>query len=125
MVSQLLDTSIVVDVLRGYLLARTWLSNNSDLGITRIVWLEVIEGAENRREQERAVKTLKEFELVTLTVEDMDWAVDKLLQFNLSHNLDAVDCLIASANYRQQLPLYTRNLKHFTPLLGTLAQNPY
>jgi hypothetical protein len=31
----------------------------------------------------------------------------------------------SAPSYRLQLPLYTRNLKHFAPLLGKLAQEPY
>jgi predicted nucleic acid-binding protein len=55
----------------------------------------------------------------------MMWAREKLLKHRLSHNIDAFDCLIAAPSYRLQFPLYTRNLKHFTPLLGKLAQQPY
>ena len=36
-----------------------------------------------------------------------------------------VDLLIAAPSQRLQLPLYTHNLKHLSPLLGTLAQKPY
>jgi len=36
-----------------------------------------------------------------------------------------MDCLIAAAAFRLQVPLHTRNLKHFAPLLGELAQEPY
>jgi hypothetical protein len=32
---------------------------------------------------------------------------------------------IAAPSYRLQVPLYTRSLKHFAPLLGRLAQQPY
>jgi predicted nucleic acid-binding protein len=60
MVSGLLDTSIVVDILRGYAPARSWLAPLSDLGITSVVWLEVLEGADNRQEEQRAVKLLNE-----------------------------------------------------------------
>jgi hypothetical protein len=31
----------------------------------------------------------------------------------------------SAPSYRLQLPLYTRNLKHFAPLLGKLAREPY
>lgn len=40
-------------------------------------------------------------------------------------NVDAFDCLVAALSFRLQLPLYTRNLKYFAPLLGHLAQQPY
>ena len=36
-----------------------------------------------------------------------------------------VDLLITAAARRLALPLYTPNLKHFVPLLGDLARQPY
>jgi predicted nucleic acid-binding protein len=36
-----------------------------------------------------------------------------------------IDCLIASTAGRLGLPLFTRNLKHFVPLIDPLAQAPY
>lgn len=35
------------------------------------------------------------------------------------------DCLIAAPAQRLGVPLYTRNLKHFSPLLGDLAVMAY
>ncbi|MBE2266718.1 MAG: PIN domain-containing protein [Anaerolinea sp.] len=125
MVNALLDTSILVDLLRDYPAALSWYALKTDLGISRIAWMEVIEGVESRRKQYAALKLLKRFEIVELTSADMIWASDRLLRFSLSHNVDAFDCLIASANYRLGLTLFTRNLKHFTPLIGSLAQAPY
>ena len=57
--------------------------------------------------------------------QDVDWAIRQLLRFHLSHDLEAMDCLIAAVSYRLGVPLYTRDLKHFTPLLGDLARLPY
>ena len=48
-----------------------------------------------------------------------------LIGLSISHNVGSIDCLIASASHRLQLPLYTMNVKHFAPLLGGLAQKPY
>ena len=125
MVSALLDTSVVVDLLRKHPPALTWLKGQSSLSLSAIVWLEVLEGVQNRRARALAVRTLKDFERVDPIKADFDWAVARILQFRLSHGVDAFDCLIASASYRLQLPLYTSNLKHFAPLLGDLAQEPY
>ena len=125
MVSALIDTSVVVDLLRGYQVANAWLATQTDLAVNRAVWLEIFEGAQDRRAQRQALKLLRRFELLEVTTPDVIWATEKLLRFNLSHNIDAFDCLIAAVNHRLQLPLYTRNLKHFAPLLGSLAQVPY
>jgi predicted nucleic acid-binding protein len=67
----------------------------------------------------------RHFERIDPLPEDFDWAIQRALKFKLSHNADMMDCLIASAAYRLNLPLYTSNLKHFLPLLGSLARKPY
>ncbi len=125
MVVGLLDSSIIIDLLREHRPADEWLGQQEQLGLSRIVWLEVIEGAQTRSKQEDALKLLRRFELVELTPSDLVWATEQLVRLRLSHNIDSFDCVIASASYRMQLPLYTTNLKHFTPLLGRLAQTPY
>mgnify|MGYP005842272203 CR=1 FL=1 len=125
MVTALLDTSIVVDLMRKYPPADDWLKEQTGLGITRMVWLEIVEGALNRVEQQRAIRLLRDFELVEITNEDAEWATIQLIAFRLSHDIDAIDCLIAATSHRLNIPLMTHNLKHFTPLLGSLAQKPY
>ena len=125
MVNLLLDTSVLIDVLRQYPPAQTWLSQQDAPGVASVVWIELLQGVRDREAQRRALKALEDFERVDLTVQDVDWAIKQLLRFKLSHNVGGIDCLIASVSYRLQVPLYTTNLKHFAPLLGTLAQKPY
>jgi predicted nucleic acid-binding protein len=55
----LLDTSIIIDILRGYQPAVDWLSQQSNLGVTRIVWLEILEGAQNKQSQQKGIALLK------------------------------------------------------------------
>lgn len=95
MIKALLDANILVDVLRKYQPAENWLLKQRDLAITRVVWLEIIEGAENQVEQKRAIVLLNDFELTELTISDLDWATHQLIRYRL------------------------------TPLLGKLAQQPY
>lgn len=126
MVSALLDTATVIDLIRGYDRAVQWLSQESHMiGLTKFVWMEVIAGCENKIKVQEATHLLERFELISLDSQDVDWALDQLTLFNLSHNIDPFDCLIAAPSYRLQIPLYTRNLKHFRPLLSKLAQTPY
>lgn len=125
MVIALLDTAIVVDILRGYPPAVEWLAQQAALGVSTAVWLEVVEGATNRQAERTALHLLHRFERVEVTAEDVDWALRQLMRFHLSHGLDAMDCLIASASHRLAITLFTRNLKHFSPLLGHHAQKPY
>jgi predicted nucleic acid-binding protein len=124
-VTALVDTSVIVDLLRGYAPAREWFLQQNDLAVARPVWLEVIEGAPNRSAQRFALNLLRRFEVIELVEPDAIWAVDKLLAYNLSHGVDAFDCLIGAISQRKQIPLYTHSLKHFTRLLASLAIKPY
>lgn len=125
MVSCLLDTSILVDLLRLYQPARQWVATQAKPGIVTVAALELIEGAENNGALRPVLKLLKDFETVPMDNLDLEWAKDNLTKFHLSHNVDAMDCLIAATSHRLQIPFYTRNMKHFVPLLGVLARKPY
>jgi predicted nucleic acid-binding protein len=121
----LVDTNILVDILRNHPPAFQWFQTQVNLGITPVVYMELLSGASNQIKQRRAEKFLQQFQKAYLTEADMDWAIAQYKRYRLSHNLGILDSLIASPNYRLGIPLYTGNLKHFTPLLGILAQKPY
>lgn len=125
MVEALLDTSVVVDILRQYPPAKQWLLKQENLGVASIVWIEILQGSPDKNAQHRALKALRTFERINLNPKDIEWAIEQVTSFSLSHRIGGMDCLIASVNARLQIPLYTTNMKHFTPLLDTLAQRPY
>lgn len=125
MVAGLLDTSVIIDLLRDYTPARDWLSGQGKLGITPIVWLEIIQGADDKAAMQSAIRLLKAFEPVEMLPSDHHWAIEQAIRYTLSHNVGVFDCLIAAASYRLQVPLYSGNIKHFSPLLGNLVQKPY
>lgn len=125
MVTHILDSNIVIDILRGYQPAVDWLSTQGILGITRFVYLELLDGVENNFDKNRVHRLLSNFELVPVEVVDVEWAQQRLNELKLSHSPDAFDCLIAATCHRLQLSLYTRNSKHMLPLLGSLVVQPY
>lgn len=121
------DSTIPIHILRGSAVARSWFSNQTiRLSITPIAWLELMVGAPNKREQARTKSLLDQFDMAYLTPADMDWAMQQLLTYRLSHGIAIMDCLIASVSYRLQIPLYTHNVRDMTILLGSsLAVKPY
>jgi predicted nucleic acid-binding protein len=127
MVASFVDSTVLVDILRKHPPALSWLQSQSDLpGITTIAWMELIAGAQNKPAQADALKLLSRFNIEYLTRADMNWAMQRLLAYKLSHSVGILDCLIASISYRLQVPLYTHNLKHIAPVLGTrLTLKPY
>lgn len=125
MVTGLLDTTVVVDLLRSHPPAGSWLAAQPQLGVSAIVWLEIIEGARDARAQRRALELLRNFERVDLAPPDCVWAIEQAVRFRLRANVGMMDCLIAASAQRLQVPLYTANRKHFDPLLGGLVRKPY
>jgi predicted nucleic acid-binding protein len=76
----LLDTSIIVDLLREHKPAELWLQSQGQLGVARTVWIEILEGAPNLRKQREAIKLLKHFDLIEHSLEDWIWATRMLTQ---------------------------------------------
>jgi predicted nucleic acid-binding protein len=123
----IIETSIVVDLLRNHPPATAWYNSQTHIimGISPIIWMEAVQGGVNKIERFRAARLLQQFEMIHLTDADQDWAMDCQVRYQLQYGVGLLDCLIASVSHRLQIPLYTHNLKHFAPLLGTLAQRPY
>lgn len=121
----ILDTTVVIHLLRRYQPALAWLNSNQVYGVTSITWMEVMEGAGNKASQARSKNILSQFDLLYLTSTDQQWAMEQLERFQFSHHIGKEDCLIASIAYQLQVPLYTHNVKDMMPLIGTLAVKPY
>jgi predicted nucleic acid-binding protein len=124
----ILDSDIVIDLIKKAPPALTWLrQQTAQPSITPITWLEIIQGARGgKREQAAHKRVLDLFTFEYPIQADLDWAMNQLLKYRLSHSVDSNDCLIAAVAYRLNIPLYTRNMKHMLPLLGTsLAIKPY
>jgi len=121
----LLDTTVVIHLLRRYQPALAWFNNNQVYGVTSTTWLEVMEGTTSKANQTQAKGILAQFEMLHLTTADQVWAMQQLEHFQFSHHIGMNDCQIASVAYRLRVPLYTHNIKDMAPLIGKLAVKPY
>ncbi len=121
------DSTVIIHILRNNRLAETWSTTQPiRLSITPITWLEVIYGAPNKRAQGSTKELLSRFDMLYLTQADMDWAMQQLLTYRLSHGIAVMDCLIASVCHRLQVPLYTHNVRDMAILLdAALVIKPY
>jgi predicted nucleic acid-binding protein len=82
-----------------------WISHPN--AVTTMTWLEIMEGTSNKANQAQCKLRLNQFEILYPTFSDEQWAMQQLEQFQFSHHIGKEDCLIASAAFRLQLPLYT------------------
>lgn len=127
MVVAILETNVIVDLLRNYPPAVAWYKSQpaDTLATTPIVWMEAIGGAPNKVRRLKAANFLRRFPFIYPTEASIEWAMQAQITYELQYGVGMNDCLIASASYQTGLPVYTHNLKHYRPLLGQLAQKPY
>jgi predicted nucleic acid-binding protein len=120
------DTTVLIHLLRNNAVAIAWVKIQPTLSITSISWMEVIYGANGRSGQTRSLNLFKQFDLALLTQEDQQWAMQRLLVLRLSRGVSITDCLIASVCHRLQVPLYTHNIKDMIQILNpSLVIKPY
>jgi predicted nucleic acid-binding protein len=65
------------------------------LAIPPITWIEIIYGAAGKAGQAKCKTILDQFAMEYLTRADMDWAMQQLERYRLSHGVGINDCLIA------------------------------
>jgi predicted nucleic acid-binding protein len=127
MIDGVLDTSIVIDLLRQFQPAMQWASlvSKQNMVITPIVWMETVEGARNNVERSQILRFLRQFPIEHPIRDDNNWSMLQFAQFHLGHGVDLTDVIIAPVAVRLAVPLYTLNIKHYVPLPGVDERKPY
>ncbi len=123
----LLDTDVMVDILRGYEPAKQWLeaAQNQTLGVPGLVAMELIQGCQNSREQKRLEKILSRYPLCWTDPQDCERALKNFSAYHLSHQLGLLDALIAETAIGLSAGLATFNTKHYGVLKGLKTIQPY
>lgn len=123
----LIETSILVDLLRGYAPARQWIDNlsSNDRYISVITAAELLAGCRNRNEQRSVEREIALYPILWLDEEGSRTAWAWYRQFRLSHGLGFLDCLIGATAHHHDLTLATLNEKHFAPLPKLRVERPY
>jgi predicted nucleic acid-binding protein len=123
----ILDTSILIDLLRAFPPATSWFAGlgRQRLAIPPVVWMETVQGASDRVKRAQALRFLRQFRVEHPNEDDNRWAMRQMASFHLSHGIHLQDAMIASVAVRLAVPLYTANLKHFQPLPAIDAKKPY
>lgn len=124
----IVDSNIVIELFKKEPDALVWFRKQTQLAITPITWIEVIYGASKggRAMRDAHERVLKTFKMEYLIQDDFDWAMSEMHKHGLRTDIDGNDYLIAAVAHRLSIPLYTHNLKHMRPLLGSkLTIDPY
>jgi len=123
----LLDTSILVDILRGYKPTRDWVDSipPTDRFVSVITAAELLAGCRNQTEQRAVERELALYTMLWLDEGASQAALEWYRRFHLSHGIGFLDCLIAATAVQRGLRLATLNLKHFGPLTNVHAERPH
>jgi predicted nucleic acid-binding protein len=123
----LLDTDIMIDVLRGFPPALTWLRSldREIIALPGFVLMELIQGCKTKREQQTLSTALKGYQILWPTPIDCNNAVRVFTKYRLSHHIGIIDTLIGQIVVSFDLPLHTFNKKHYEPIPGLKTVQPY
>lgn len=126
-VDVVLDTDVLIEILRGDDRAKAWLARIESyvIGIPIFVRMELLLGARDKQEQQDLVENLARHRILHIESGDSQRAQQWFEQFHLSHGIGILDCLIATAPFRLGCPFYTFNLKHFRVIPGLDVHAPY
>jgi predicted nucleic acid-binding protein len=121
----LLDTDVMVDILRGNESAKVWLQSIDEIGMPGLVAMELIPGCQNTREQRTLEKELSEYQLYWPSIEDCHRAMKSFSLHHLSNNIGLMDALIAETAIGINAELATFNIKHYRVIDGLQTLRPY
>lgn len=123
----LLDTDIVIDLLRGYSPAINWLAGRAgeELYLPGLVVMELLQGCSNRYEVVAVQNFIGPFPLLWPSSDAADQALSIYAEGHLTHNLGLLDALIGQLAVSMDVPLHTFNQKHFVAVPGLRTIQPY
>lgn len=121
----LLDTDVMVDVLRGYEPSKEWLEFTQEVGVPGLVVMELLQGCQNAKEQRQLEKSLSNYQLYWPSEEDCSRALASFSSHHLSDNIGLLDALIAETTIGVDAELATFNVKHYRVLKGLKTIQPY
>ncbi|HEX8920342.1 MAG TPA: type II toxin-antitoxin system VapC family toxin [Pyrinomonadaceae bacterium] len=117
----IVDTDVLIDAGRGIGEAVTCLQEierQSSLAASVITQMELLIGCRNKTELQTVESFLLRFQLLKLTGQVSDTAVDLLRQYRLSHNLLIADALIPATALAFDAPFLSKNQRDYRFIAG-------
>lgn len=125
MSSGILDSSILIDCLRGRAGAVAFLASQPAPTTHVMVAAELFAGARDKSEQQQIDSFLASFVIVSPSESDGLAALELYKRHHLSHGVDWPDCQIAATALRLGVNVYTQNVKHFSAFSGAKVIRAY
>lgn len=117
----LIDTNVLVDVIRGFtptIHQLEEIETESELCVSVITEMELIVGCKKKQDLKSVESFLDNFEIISIDSNTANQAIKLLRTYRLSHGLLMPDALIAASVIENDLLLFTRNQKDFQFIKG-------
>jgi len=124
----LLDTDVMIDLLRQYPPAVAWFSaldEQEEVALPGYVVMELLQGCRNKDEEEHLQRVVAPYGVVWPMPADCDRALGIFAQYHLSHAVGLLDVLIAQTAMTLDTPLCTFNQRHYQFIPGLHTVQPY
>lgn len=124
----LIDTDVLIDAERGLPMAVQFLMHQQSaqrIQLSAISAMELLLGCRNRQELVNVEKSLAQMRVHEVTPQACQQAREWIARFSLSYGLQIADALIGATAIEEQLPLFTKNVRHFQMLPGLTVVRPY
>lgn len=129
MTGMLLDTTVLIDLLRGDTGAAEFVdtiaASRTPLFVSAISAMELFVGCRNKNETMKAQQLVASFALLHLHPAESRWACELVLSYSKSHGLAIPDALIAATALVQDLELASDNIRHFGVIPDLRVRRPY
>lgn len=122
------DTDVVVDILRQHAPAIRWLEQMREDGlvISGFSAMEVLAGCHDKAEQDAIQqRVFSRFNVAWLSETECELALKMYAAIHLSKKLGIIDALIGQTALFLKLPLCTFNIKHYAAVPGLQVVRPY
>ena len=125
----LLDTTVLIDLLRGDERASNFIDTTRDsdtpIAISVISAMELVAGCRNNHEVAAVKALVTDFDLVHTYSAISAEAYNLMLRFSKSHGLTIPDALIAATAIVQEFELVSDNIRHFRMIPTLVVSRPY
>ncbi len=123
----LLDSDIMIDLLRKHPPAMEWLAslNDEEIALPGFVVMELIQGCRNKMEQQKIEKMAASYGVVWPSPATCEEALSVFIRYHLSHALGLLDALIGETAVALQLTLNTFNQKHCAAIPNLVTHQSY
>ena len=123
MIEYLIDTNIFSRIFKGDAALKTFVEA-LDAAIDSIIYLELIQGAKDKREVQQIEKYLTRFGLIHFSEDISKRAIELVRAYSKSHGLMLADAVIAATRLENDLTLVTFNVKDFRFIKGFKILKP-